>query len=181
MISMRSKITKGLLGYFMLHDKAEMYGNELARKLGLDDGNLARKLQELERLGLLKSREMGKARFYSLNRAYPLLKEYRRIILKTIGLEKMLRNGLKDLVGIKEAVIFGSYAANEMDAASDIDLFVVGDCDTVQIRKRIHTIQKNIDREINLVSMGVGEYEKKKKEDPFVKSIQKAKKVPVIP
>ena len=31
-----------------LHEEAELYVNEMARKFSLDDGNLSRKLKELE-------------------------------------------------------------------------------------------------------------------------------------
>jgi len=56
LISIKSKITKSVLSYFMLHEGAEMYVNELARRFNLDNGNLSRKLNDLEIEGLLKSR-----------------------------------------------------------------------------------------------------------------------------
>ena len=180
MLSLRSKITKAVLSYFLLHEHAEMYVLEMARKLHLDDGNLARKLKELEKEGILKCEEKGKERYYSLNKAFPLLKEYRQIIMKTVGIEGALKDLLKDVKGIEEAFLFGSYAKDRMDSASDIDLMVVGDQDTVELRKKLAGIQKTTDREINLVSMSPAEYEKRKKQDSFVKSLQTTKKVKLV-
>lgn len=180
MLPMRSKITKSVLGYFMAHEDAEMYVNEMSRRLGLDDGNLARKLKELEAEGILKSRELGHARYYSLNRAYPLLAEYRKIILKTVGIENSLREVLKKINGIEDAYVFGSYARDRMDVASDIDLLVVGDFDTVSLRKKLAGVQKTLDREINLVSMGRDEYARRRREDPLVKNIEKSKRIKII-
>ncbi|MBI4115392.1 MAG: nucleotidyltransferase domain-containing protein [Candidatus Omnitrophica bacterium] len=180
MLSLRSKITRAVLSYFLLHDHAEMYVLEMARRLHLDDSNLAKKLRELEKEGILKSEEKGKERYYSLNKSFPLLKEYRQIVLKTVGLEGALKELLREVKGIEEAYLFGSYAKNRMDSSSDIDLMVIGDHDTVGLRKKLSGIQKTTDREINLVSMSPAEYDKRKKQDSFVRSLQKSKKVKLV-
>ena len=181
MLSLRSKITEAVLGYFMLHEQAEMYGLEIARRLGLDDGNLARKLKELEQEGILKCRESGRQRYYSLDKSFPLLKQYKQIILKTTGLEHLLRDLFKKMNGVKEAYLFGSYAANQMDSTSDIDVLAIGNYDTIELRKKLSQIQKTTDREINLVGMSPTEYEKrKKKKDSLIQSFQKSKKIKLI-
>ncbi len=180
MLSLRSKITKSVLGYFILHDYAQMYVLEIARRLHLDGSNLAKKLRELEAEGILKSDERGKERYYSLNKNFPLLKEYKQIILKTVGIEGLLKGLLRDITGLKEAYLFGSYAKDQMDSASDIDLLAVGEHDTIELRKKLSQIQKTTDREINLVSMSQAEYEKRKKQDSFIQSLQKSKKIKLI-
>jgi len=180
MISLRSKITRSVLGYFMLHEHAEMYVQEMARRLQLDDGNLAKKLRELEMEGILKSRERGRERYYSLDNSFPLLKEYKQIILKTIGLEKILKDLLRNIIGLEEAYLFGSYADNSMDSSSDIDLLVIGEHDTVKLRKEISKVQKTIDREINLISMSRAEYSKRKKTESFIRSLQQSKKIRIV-
>lgn len=126
------------------------------------------------------SRERANARYYSLNGSYPLLQEYKRIILKTVGIEQILRDAVKDAVGVKKAYLFGSYAANKMDAMSDIDLLAIGEHDTVELRKKIAVVQKTVDRDINLISMSAAEYEKRKKSDHFLKSIEKSKKIRIV-
>jgi len=64
MLSLKSKITQAVLGYFMLHEGQELYVNEMARRLALDQGNLDRKLKQLEKEGILKSELKGKERYY---------------------------------------------------------------------------------------------------------------------
>jgi predicted nucleotidyltransferase len=180
MISLRAKDTKAVLGYMFLHEDAELYVNEMARKFSLDDGNLSRKLKELETEGILKCRESANVCYYSLNRDYPLLQEYKGIVLKTIGLEQKLRDALSAVKGIHEAYIFGSYAQSSMDAASDIDLLVVGEHDTLALQKVIAAVQKEMDREINVISMGSREYKEKLKKNPFLKSLADKKKVRLV-
>lgn len=180
MINLKSKIANAVLGYFVLHEGTEMYINEMARKFTLDSGNLTRKLAEFEKEGILKSRLSGKQKYYSINKSYPLLKEYKRIIQKTVGFEYILKESLSDLKGIKKVILFGSYAEDKMDLLSDIDLIVVGNHNTIEFQKIIAEIQRKVDREINVLSYGINEYNKKKTHDPFLKGIQKKNKINII-
>ncbi len=180
MISLRAKETKAVLGYLFLHEDAELYVNEMARKFSLDDGNLSRKLKALAGEGILKCRDSANACYYSLNREYPLFKEYRGIVLKTIGFEQKLREAVSGVQGVEQAFIFGSYAKGTMDAASDIDLLVVGRHDTLALQSAITGLQKEMDREINLISMGSKEYKEKLKKDPFLKSLAGKKKIRLL-
>ncbi len=180
MINLKSKIANAILGYFILHEGTEMYINEMARKFELDSGNLTRKLAEFEKEGIFKSRVSGKQKYYSINKSYPLLKEYKKIIQKTVGFEYILKESLSGLKGIKKVVLFGSYAEDRMDLLSDIDLLVVGNHSTVEFQKRIAEIQKRVDREINVISYGVNEYNEKKIYDPFLKGLHKKSKIKII-
>lgn len=180
MINLRSQITQKVLGYFYLHEDAEMYINEMARRLGLDSGNLTRKLEELESQEILKSQWKGAQRYYSLNKGFSLYQEYKKIIKKTVGFEETLRASLISLPGIRQAVLFGSYAADQMDQKSDIDLLVIGDHDTVELQRIIARMQKSIDREINCISMTGKEYREKQKRDPFLKSLKDKARIDLL-
>ncbi|MFC2149510.1 nucleotidyltransferase domain-containing protein [Candidatus Auribacterota bacterium] len=180
MISLRSKITQAVLGYFMLHESAELYVNEMARLLSLDQGNLDRKLKELEKEGLLKSDIRGKERYYSLNAAFPLLQEYKKIVLKTIGLEQRLKEVLRAVNGIEMSCLFGSYAGDKMDLSSDIDLLVVGSHSVIELQREIAKIQKTMSRELNVISMSSSEYQEKHNSDALLKSILRKKNIRLL-
>ena len=180
MLSLRSKIAQKVLNYFMLQQGAESYVSDLGRTIQVENGNLTRKLMELEKEGILKSRWQGKQRYYSLNKNFSLLKEYKNIVLKTLGLEQILKISLGKIFGIKKALIFGSYAQDKMDPHSDIDLLVIGDHSTVDLNKAVAQVQKSINRDINAVSMSLQEYNDKKRDDPFLKSIEAKKSVKIV-
>jgi DNA-binding transcriptional ArsR family regulator len=180
MIGLKSKIAQETLAYFFLHEEVEMYVSELARRLDLDSGNLTRKLIELENAGILKSEQRGMQKYYSLNPSFPLLKEYRQITLKSIGLEHLLKETLKQVPGLKKALLFGSYAENRMDIASDIDLLALGNHKALDLQKTLANIQKKTDREINVVNMTEAEYEKRKRSDAFLVSIQRKKHISLL-
>ena len=122
-----------------------MYVNEIARRLNLNRGNLVRKLKELEAEGILRSRWKGNQLYYSFNSTFSLLKEYKNIIRKTVGLEHILKERLKGLPGIKKVFIFGSYVDDKMDISSDVDILVAGDQDTIELHKMIAQVQKITD------------------------------------
>ena len=180
MLSLRSKITQKILGHFVLQEESEMYLNEMSRRFGADRGNLARKLQELEEEGILKSQWKGNQRYYRLNRAFSLLKEYKKIVLKTVGLEHSLQEALRRVSDVKEAWIFGSYAQDRMDANSDVDLLIVGDHNTIALQREISQVEKGIDREINVISMSPSEYQKKRKNNALLRSILGGKRISLL-
>ena len=172
MISLKSNITKELLNYFFLHEDKSLYLNEISEKLKLDKRNLSKKLKEFLAEGLFVKEEDANLTYYSLNKDYPLYNEYKKIILKTIGVEKQLKDTLKKTKGVSNAYIFGSYAENTMDTASDIDLLVVGTANIKEINSIIMNIQKKIDREINVVVMSTKEFkEKKAQNEEFLKNV----------
>lgn len=173
MISLRSKITRKLLNYFFLNPQDNLYINEICKKIRVDKRNLVKKLKELEKKGVLESEEKGNLKLYSIDKNYPLYDEYKKIVLKTIGLEKRLKEILNEVEGIKKAYIYGSYAQDKMDVYSDIDLLVVGKHKILELQKRLNNFQSKIDREINTVNMDEKEFKKRANEDSFVKNILK--------
>ncbi|MBU0534082.1 MAG: nucleotidyltransferase domain-containing protein [Candidatus Omnitrophica bacterium] len=174
MISLKSQITKKLLNYFFLNPQESLYVNELSRNLALDKRNLVKKIKELEKESVLKSQKRGNLKLYHINKGYPLYNEYKQIILKTIGFEENLKNTIKDVNGIKNAYIYGSYAKNTMDAHSDIDLLIIGSHSIASLQKNLNKLQKEINREINVVNIDEKEYNRKiKNKDPFITGILK--------
>lgn len=179
MISFNSKIAQKVLAYFLLNPEAELYLNEMAEKFEVNRGNLSRKLTEWEKEGILIKNKKGNLSLYKINKKYPLLKEVKKIVQKTFGLEKELKQAFKKIKGIKKAIIFGSYAQNKLSSESDIDLLLVGSHNFLKVQKEIIKLQKQFDREVNVIDMTEKEFEKKKNNE-FVKNILKNKNIRLI-
>lgn len=181
MLSLKSRLVAKLLGFLFLHENESFYVNELSRGLALDRGNLIRKLREFEGVGLLQSEFKGAQKYYCLNKQFPLYKEYRGIVQKTIGLESKLKVVLQDVPGIQNAWLFGSYATGKMDDLSDIDLLVVGCHQTVALHERLAPLQKFFGREINAVSMSGEEFVRRREaKDPLVTDIFKGRNIQLL-
>ena len=181
MLSLRSKITRKILNLFFLNQKERFYINELAKLLKEDPSNIHKKLTELKKEGILSDEFSGKERYFFLNPKYPFLKEYRKIILKGFGFEKILKERLSKLKGVSSAYIFGSYAQNRLSLESDIDLLVIGDVDSLKLQKTLSDIQRFSGREINPVELTEEEFEKRKKEnDSFLEDVFSKKYIKII-
>ena len=70
-----------LLELFLLHPEREIHVREICRITGLNINAVRRELANLEELGLLRSRNAGNARFYTVNIAFPVYMELTRIFL----------------------------------------------------------------------------------------------------
>ena len=181
MISLRSKVTIKLLDYYFLNPDSRHYINELARILELDPKNTETKLKEFEEEGLFKSEFRGKERFFFLNKDNPVLEHYRQIFLKTYGIEKRLKDMLRNIKGLKDAYVFGSYASNKMNSSSDIDILAIGSHSVLELQRVIVKLQKDIGRECNVTNLSQKEFEVKKRgKDPFINSIFKTKTIRLI-
>ena len=179
MLNLSSKTTKKILSYFFLHEEASLYFNEMVRRLGEDKRNLAKKIKEFESMGLLSVEIRGNLKIYSVNKKFPLYKEYKKIVLKTAGIDKELKEALLKVQGVKEAFIFGSYVKKKMDRLSDIDVMVIGEQNTIDLHKALSQVQKSIDREINVTSMSPKEFRDKQK-DPFILKVTQGKKIALL-
>jgi uncharacterized protein len=181
MISLRSAITKKLLNYFFINPEESLYVNELARKLGLDKRNLVKKAKELETEGILKSHARGNLKLYSIDKNYSFYHEFKKIFLRTVGLEANLKKIITETTGVKQAYIYGSYAQNNLDTHSDIDILVVGDYSMAELQGKLSRLQKEIDREINTVNLDESEYKKRLKDKgSFIAGILKRKHIKLI-
>jgi predicted nucleotidyltransferase len=181
MLEYRSQITKKVLGYYFLNPDRKHYINELADLLRIDPGNLFRKLKELEQEGVLVSEARGNQKYFSLNKKYPLLHELKKIYNAKYGVAELLKRSIAKLRGLKSAWIFGSYAKNSFQQESDIDLLFVGSHSSLEAKRLILPLKKDLGREINIVDMTEKDFEsRKKKKDEFIKNIFSQKTIKIL-
>jgi DNA-binding MarR family transcriptional regulator len=122
MFSFRSKARQQLLAYYFTNPTARHHLRDLAGRLSIDPSNLSKEFARLEREGLFRSEVNGRQKYFQLNRKYPLFDEVRKIVAKTIGAAPLIAQSLTKIKGIDEAYLYGSFARNQQDAASDIDV-----------------------------------------------------------
>jgi hypothetical protein len=126
MLELRSKARQRLLSYYFTNPTSRHHLRDLAERLSIDPSNLSKELGRLEREGLFRSEVSGRQKYFTLNRKYPLFDEVRGIVQKTIGAVPLLAQSLQKIEGIEEAYLYGSFARDQQDALSDIDVLVIG-------------------------------------------------------
>ena len=182
MINFRSKLRRELFCYYFTNPAASHYLRELAQRLAADPANLSRELASLEQQGLFVSETRGRQKYFRLNRRHPLYQDYRRIVFKTVGVAGRLREVLARTPGVQQAFLYGSFARDQADAVSDIDLFIVGLTDDEQLETAIGKIERQLHREVNYVLMTPREFKTRLADkDAFLEDVFRHSTVTLLP
>jgi predicted nucleotidyltransferase len=181
MLELRSKARRKLLAYYFANPTAREHLRELAERLGVDVSNLSKELVRLERDGLFLAEVSGRQKYFELNRKYPLFKEVRSIVAKTIGVVPLLTEALKKVPGIDDAYLYGSFARGQEDAASDIDVLVIGKPASETLAETVRKLERRLGREINYTVLAVKEFKSRRaQKDAFLANIWHNKRVLLI-
>jgi predicted nucleotidyltransferase/predicted transcriptional regulator with HTH domain len=181
MISLRSELRRKLLTFFYTNRSARVYVRQLASALNVDSTNLSRELARLEQEGLLRSEIEGRQRYYSINSKYPYLKAVLSLLQGTIGIVPTLTTALHRVEGIENAYLYGSFAKNEADATSDIDLLIVGQPDAASLAAEISSLEKTLNRELSYTVLKPQELKRKLiAHDPFLTDVWQGKRIELI-
>ncbi|GAB6284021.1 MAG: hypothetical protein STSR0009_02200 [Methanoregula sp.] len=169
-ISSRTRVK--LLTLFLLNPGREYYVREIARMTEENTNAVRRELANLESFGLLTGQKKGNQQYYTVNRDFFLYEDLQKIMLKTEGVARILKEKLGVTKDIDCMFIFGSFARGTAGAKSDIDLFIVGDVDENTVIPLVHESERILNREINYTLMRREELTKRKSAgDPFVKNV----------
>ncbi len=181
MLDFRSQARRRLLTYYFTNPSARLHLRDLAKRLGTDPSNLSRDLRRLEREGLFRSEVSGRQRYFRLNREFPLFREVRGIVEKTLGVAPLIRRVLEKMKGVEEAYLYGSFARHQQDAASDIDVLVIGRPAAQALAEAVQKVERQLAREINYTVMPRSEFERRRKQkDAFLESIWRHKRVTLV-
>ena len=160
---LNTRLRRRLLAFTFSHAGENFYVRELAGLIQEDAGNLSRELRKLEREGLFTSHVRGNSKFYVLNPKYSLFDELKRIVFKTTGVAGSLKGVIDAYPEISRAFIYGSYARDRENAASDVDLVVVGQFSRDKFVRQVRGLEVKLRREINFTAYTEEEFKKEKK------------------
>jgi len=181
MLDLRSKARQRLLAYYFTNPAARHHLRGLADRLTIDPSNLSREMRHLEREGLFRSEVVGRQKYFRLSREYPLFDEVRSIVAKTIGAVPLIARSLKNIEGIEEAYLYGSFARNQQDTASDIDVLVIGTPRNQALGEAVGKLERQLGREINYTVLTPKEFDSRRAgKDTFLENVWHNKRVSLI-
>jgi predicted nucleotidyltransferase len=127
----------------------EYNANSIAKLIGISRMGSLKIARRLEKENIIKSKELGKAKFYSLNMDKDYVMQYVKFLLKREAEQAhpYIKAWISDIKKIKSAdagVLFGS-VLKKYKEANDIDVLFIID------KKRYSKVKKEID-EINSIS-----------------------------
>ena len=93
----------------------------------------------------------------------------------------LIAQSLKRIAGIEEAYLYGSFARNQQDAASDIDVLVIGSPKGEVLAESMRKLERQLGREINYTALTRKELESRHaRKDPFLENVWRNGRVPLL-
>ena len=176
-----TKTRAALLNLLLTNPERSFYMQEIGRILGKKPGTFQRAINNMVSEGVLISEYKANARFFQANKKYPIYKELKSIVFKTVGVQGRIRDALEEIGNVKFAFIYGSYAKARETYVSDIDLVVIGNANEDTLIKVLDSLEDKFQREINYKLDTFKEFKKEIKEkEPFLLEIMRDKKIMLI-
>ena len=170
-----------ILGVLFAGRSVELSISQLAAHAAVAIATASREAERLEASGIVVSRTVGRSRFVAANWDLPWAAPLASILAQTVGVPALLAAALHDLTGIRDAYIFGSWAARHNGEAGpaprDIDLLLIGHVANQPLRHALRQLETDLGMEINPVILSEGEWDRSN--DPLVEEIRSRPLVPV--
>ena len=112
-----------LLIAFLSGEGGEFYIRELTRKLDEQINSIRRELNNLKKIGLLKSRSKNRKKYYSVNVDFLLLDDLRSMVNKCTDPKKELVKKMQKLGDLSLVLFSGAFVSKKNKA---LDLLIIG-------------------------------------------------------
>ena len=167
-----------ILELFFKDPEKDYYFRQIGRILNKKPGVFQKDIESVVKNKILLSDKKANSRFFKINKEYPLYNEVKSIFFKTLGAEGKLKEIFENVENVKIIFIFGSFAKQEEDSLSDIDLMIIGEPDEDKFFNKISDLERKLSREINYRIFSEKDWRKRIKEkDSFILSIFKNIKI----
>jgi DNA-binding transcriptional ArsR family regulator len=172
---LRSPLIGELLAWVYLHPEDACSVTDLARRFGTSQSTVSREADRLVAAGLVREVRRGNLRLLQANLDSPLTGPLTQLLTLTYGPAAVLDDVLKDVDGIAEAYIYGSWAARYAGEPGplprDIDVLVVGNADEDDLFDAARKAERQLGREVN-VHRVTAEAWRDSPDDPFLTSVR---------
>ncbi len=120
-----------LLSLFLLNPDEEYFIRELTRKLDEQINSVRRELDNLKKLGLLKSKEQNRKKYFIVNKNFAIFNELRSIFVKALSDHEHVSRKIMKFGEIDVMVLSGLFVNKE----AQLDLLLVGQVDREKLEE----------------------------------------------
>ena len=167
-----SKARVEILKLFLFNPEESFYQRQISTLTKQPIRGVQREVEKLQKLNLIEKSIKGNRIYYKTNKNCPIFVDLKKILFKTEGIAKALREDVTQSPSIKIAFIYGSYAKGKETISSDIDLFVIGTISNKELSRLIAKPKNELKREINYTVFSENEFKRRlQKNDHFLKTI----------
>jgi len=146
-----SKTRIQLLFIFFLNKENISYLRELGHVLNESTNSIRIELLKLEESHLLISSKLGNRKFYQANTSHVFFQDIRNLLLKEIGFDSIKHLLFRDISGLYEIYVIGSYARGI--TSNIIELVLIGqELDNNQINTTLVEIELEVKKKIQFIA-----------------------------
>ncbi|MBN2746156.1 MAG: ArsR family transcriptional regulator [Bacteroidales bacterium] len=151
-----SKTRVKLLLKFFLNSNNTAYLRSLESEFGESTNAIRQELNRFEEAGLLTANQLGNKKYYKANIKHPLFPEINKLLIKHVGIDKIIDNVVEKLGNIQSVYLTGNLAAG--NDAKIIDLWLVGDViDKKYLIKLIEKAEQLLERKVRYILLSTVE------------------------
>lgn len=155
LISSRTRIK--LLLRFFLNPNTTAYLRGLADEFDESTNAIRVELNRFEDAGMLVSESQGNKKIYKANDRHPLFGDVRNIMLKYIGIDRIIEVVINRMGKLDKLYLTGDYAKGRDTGI--IDLVFVGDIDKEYLVTMVGKAEKLIDRKVRFITYTANEWD----------------------
>lgn len=144
LISSKTRIK--LLIKFFINSQNSSWLRNLETEFGESSNSIRLELNRLEKAGLLMTNNQGNKKMFKANTKHPLFKELHSIVLKQIGIDKIISNVAEKLGKVEKVFLCGELAKGR--DSQIIDLIIIGDVDKSYLHHLSEKAEKLVHRNI---------------------------------
>ena len=156
LITSRTRVK--LLLKFFLNDSSSSYLRNLETEFGESSNAIRIELNRFENAGMLKSFTKGNRKYFQANNIHPLFRDIHNIILKYVGIDKVVENVVHKLGDLDRIFLIGEFAEGRDNGIIDF-IFVGENLDTAYLLRLIEKAEKLIHRKVRYLVMNKKEFE----------------------
>ena len=150
---LRSQQQGEILALLLGDPSLELSLTEIAARTGAPHPSVYREIQRAEQAGLVTTRKVGNTRLVQANTDSPYYAGLADILTRAFGVPAVLAEVMRDVQGITEAYIYGSWAARHEGQAgqrpvADIDVLVLGEPDRDQLYAALSAAEQRLGRPV---------------------------------
>ncbi len=179
---LRSPFQGELLAWLYLHPDESSSVADLARRFAISQSTVSREADRLVTTGLIHEERRGNMRLLRPNLDTPLARPLTELLALTYGPTAVLGGLLATIPGVREAYIYGSWAARYKGepgpVPNDVDVLVVGDVDEDVLFDAARDAQRRLGREVNVHRVSARAW-RNPAGDPFLASVRSRPLVPI--
>jgi DNA-binding Lrp family transcriptional regulator len=171
---LRSDAQGELLALLFLQPDREYSLTQIAHRVGVSLSTVHAEVARLIAAGLLLERRVGQARLVRAQAEHVLFRPLSELLELTYGPFVVLPDVLADAPGVREAFIYGSWAARRLGeqgaAPRDLDVVVIGDVTRAVLGSAADEATRRLHREVNITRVLPEVWDRG--EDLFVKTLR---------